>query len=40
MAVPLKYKKASEKILENFGLKPNKSWIDQDSDFYNRSTKS
>ena len=33
--VPLKDKKAFQKILDSSKRKPNKIWIDQDSEFYN-----
>ena len=44
--VPLKDKKgvtiinAFRKILDDSKKKPNKTWIDKDSEFYNRSMKS
>ena len=43
--VPLKDKKgvsvvhAFQKILDKFGRKPNKIWVDKGSDFYNSSFK-
>ena len=44
--VPLKNKKgititnAFQKILDESNRKPNKIWVDEDSEFYNRSMKS
>ena len=41
--IPLKYKKGSvivnafQSILDNSKRKPNKTWIDQGSEFYNKS---